>query len=295
MTEGFNLYAIVGTPAAPRVLRISLSRALQKGLVQSFKEQYARFEDADTESVDFDGDFKADESEIFVVKGFDLHGDIRAALADPMSCALLNQATLGDDRIIGLMLGRSAKNSPEVYFQVFQRTQLITRERFSLFLSGDTFQRLKDPLLTLGENLVAVYRDNSLRFRSYVMLRRVLAVADLFRESTDKELEDFFSESCFDASQLGDLRQTSDQLIRRKVLILQQTGFLSDIDPKRVKKIGKRIDIPVSVAKGKIVLPGSKKELKELIRLLADDYLESMYDTARCYQTNSKRRVATSS
>jgi hypothetical protein len=84
-----------------------------------------------------------------------------------------------------------------------------------------------------------------------------------------------------------------DRPIRVKIASVRRRRTLEEHSAKEIRKAAQRFEFDVRTeGRGdqmRIVVPGDKKELKRLLRLLDDDLLESDL-TGQKYEVNSKRR-----
>ena len=89
----------------------------------------------------------------------------------------------------------------------------------------------------------------------------------------------------------------ADSIIRKKVALLQKNEVLKDLSVTDIQNVINSFnqDLPVEHhinitvnAMGKLVVPQDKKQLKELIRFLDEDYVTAPLTKRKCL-TNSKQ------
>jgi hypothetical protein len=87
---------------------------------------------------------------------------------------------------------------------------------------------------------------------------------------------------------------SSDTWVRRKVVLVMQSGILEKIELEATKKAAAvfGIDISTEVQGEKVVLvlPQTKAELKKVLRFLDEDYFQSVLSSTP-HLSNSKRRI----
>jgi hypothetical protein len=287
-----HLFLLMNKPSDLRVVRVVLGHDLQEEVTELFMGQAGDLRPETVDEVAFDGRYKADEGEILVIAGFMPAEEITAALHDPIACPQVHRSALEDQKICGLMLGREVEGKREAVFQAFQHNQLIRPGRLSLLMSKDTFERIDNPGLSVGGKADAQLDGDKLSFRSYSMVRRMLDLSATYKEATAEDLQQFFAGDCFDSSQMGALLTTDDQWIRRKVGLLMKNDLFERIKPDAVRTTGHQVGITVVVNEGKIQLPADKGDLKKLLKLLDEDFLQSLFEPSRLFETNSKREVS---
>jgi hypothetical protein len=135
----------------------------------------------------------------------------------------------------------------------------------------------------------AVFKGKHLYFRSEHTVRRFLDIDYLFRAVTDEELEHLFRLKAFANVNLADVKSVATVPLRRKLHAVLSSG--REIKPKVVQAVGERVGHAVEVRKGALVVPTDRAEFREFVRILADDYLESLQHQDQLYLTNSKRRL----
>ena len=92
-------------------------------------------------------------------------------------------------------------------------------------------------------------------------------------------------------------KQNADSIIRKKIALLQKNEVLKEVTVTNIHNVAtnfnaelpeeNHIQIKVN-ADGKLVIPKDKKQLKELIRFLDEDYVTAPLTKRKCL-TNSKQ------
>lgn len=292
-----NLFALVNEYEAP-IRRIPLTAALNTELAQLFAEQQAALL-GDKQPIAFTGSYNVDEGEIFTLDDYALSPSIGQAIGNPLNCPVLNLNT-ETHRIKALFSGNWTATNKTVNFQVFDAGKLLSNRWTLVGLpihAGDTYKRLEEPGLILQNKLTAHFHNGTLYFSSYHNTKRFLDLADYYREATDTDLDEFAATELFVFEDQAGFKEQADSIIRKKIALLQKNEVLKDITVTDIQTVANnfnaelpeehRIAIMVN-DDGKLVIPEDKKELKELIRFLDEDYVTAPLTKRKCL-TNSKQ------
>jgi len=292
-----NLFALVDDEDAP-IRRIPLTAALNAELAQLFTEQQAALL-GDKHPLAFTGSYNVDEGEIFTIADYPLPPTIGHAIGNPLTCRVLNLNT-ETHRIKALFSGTWSAANKTVNFQVFDAGKLLSNRWTLIGLpiqAGDTYKRLEEPGLILQDKLTAHFHNGTLHFSSYHNTKRFLDLADYYREATDTDLDDFAATDLFAFEDEASFKEQADSIIRKKIALLQKNEVLKDLTVAHIQAVANNfnaelpeehhITIIVNDA-GKLVIPEEKKQLKELIRFLDEDYVTAPLTKRKCL-TNSKQ------
>lgn len=288
-----NLFALVDDDDAP-IRRIPLTAALNTELAQLFAEQQAALL-GDKQAIAFTGSYNVDEGEIFTIADYPLPPDIGQAIGNPLTCPVLN-LNIETHRITALFSGTWSATNKAVNFQVFDAGKLLKRG-FTLIGSGDTYKKLDEPGLILQDKLTAHFHNGTLYFHSYHNTKRFLDLADYYREATDTDLDAFATTDLFAFEDEASFKDQADSIIRKKIALLQKNEVLKDITVTDIQTVANNFNaelpeehhINITVNKdGKLVIPKDKKQLKELVRFLDEDYVTAPLTKRKCL-TNSKQ------
>lgn len=288
-----NLFALVDDDDAP-IRRIPLTAALNTELAQLFAEQQAALL-GDRQPIAFTGSYNVDEGEIFTIADYPLPPTIGQAIGNPLTCPVLNLNT-ETHRIKALFSGTWTAANKTVNFQVFDAGKLLKRG-FTLIGSGDTYKKLEEPGLMLQDKLTAHFHNGTLYFTSYHNTKRFLDLADYYREATDTDLDEFAATDIFAFEDQASFKAQADSIIRKKIALLQKNEVLKDLTVVDIQTVANNFNaelpeehhITIMVNDdGKLVIPEDKKQLKELIRFLDEDYVTAPLTKRKCL-TNSKQ------
>jgi Domain of unknown function (DUF4868) len=293
MPDNINLFALVDDEQTP-IRRIPLTADLGAQLAQFFVNQQNNFLD-NKQPIEFSGSYNVDSGEIFTLTDYPLSETIGSALSNPLICQILN---LNNEkhRIKALFTGIWSDTNKTVNFQVFDSGKLLSKG-WTLISSGNTYKKLEEPGLVLQDKLTAHYANGVLYFSSYHNAKRFLDLSAYYREATDTELNAFVATELFAFEDESSFKGNADSIIRKKVALLQKNQVLKDLSVTDIQNVVNSFnqDLPVEHhinitvnAMGKLVVPQDKKQLKELIRFLDEDYVTAPLTKRKCL-TNSKQ------
>lgn len=293
MPDNVNLFALVEDEQAP-IRRIPLTADLGAELKQFFASQQSDFLSNKSEII-FSGSYNVDSGEIFTIAEYPLPDAIGDALGNPLPCQMLdlNNET---HRIKALFTGNWSNANKVVNFQVFDSGKLLSKG-WTLIGSGNNYKKLEEPGLILQDKLTAHYANGTLYFSSYHNAKRFLNLSEYYREATDTDLEAFVGTDLFAFEDEDSFKDNADSIIRKKVALLQKNKVLEDLSVVDIQNVANsfnqglptehHINITIN-ADGKLVVPQDKKQLKELIRFLDEDYVLAPLSKRKCL-TNSKQ------
>jgi hypothetical protein len=291
----FHFFAITQTSGKDhKVFRIRTTQSLQADLTKLFEQQAEDFLDRDTEEIAFDGSYKVDDYEIFVIDKFPLSDDLVSASKNPnqFEDIVLDSASTASIKSILAASYDRKDNKPTLYFQAFSRSQLLVKSRLTILHSSATFHRLQEEGLTMGTSLAAIFRNGKLYFRSFALINRFLDVKEYFKEATDEEILEVVGHSVLLAEDTGKLTALADSWMRKRFSALQSSGILDQITARKTankaEKYGVAIQVKKKDGKDAILFPSEKKKAKQLLTFLNEGFYQGEL-TDRLYQTNSKR------
>ncbi|NTV35377.1 MAG: DUF4868 domain-containing protein [Anaerolineaceae bacterium] len=298
LNQSMNLFALVEDDDTP-IRRIPLTAALNAELAQLFASQQAALL-GEKQPIAFTGSYNVDEGEIFTIADYPLLPAIGQTISNPLTCQMLNLNT-ETHRIKALFSGYWTASSKVVNFQVFDTGKLL-KCGFTLIGSGDTYKKLEEPGLILQDKLTAHYSNGTLHFSSYHNTKRFLDLNDYYREATDSDLDAFVDTEMFVFENEAGFKNQADSIIRKKIALLQKNRVLENITVIDIQTVANNFnaELPaehhISIMvndNGKLVIPGDKKQLKELIRFLDEDYVTAPLTKRKCL-TNSKQYLSSS-
>lgn len=324
MTSPFAFFALVAGPetaadsggakAPCETHRLLVSSDVQQALSTEFERQAAELTDPGRKRVRYDPGYKLEPREVFVVdatlapqemigragpKTLALPASLLAAVRNPQAAEIVDADVLRDGRLRSVCAARGAEGDLVLIFQLFQQGQVIRRGNWRyLHILDDTrtFTSLGGDCLALANSAAAVYREGQVFFASEATVRRFLDLGPLFHAATDRELKRFFKHGDLWAPlNLADILAQADDGMRHKIAEIEFRQNLAGLGPRDIQSVAKNHGIQVKLdASGRLVAPQEKRDLKTLLRFLADDLLESPL-THWWYWSNSKRRASRAS
>jgi Domain of unknown function (DUF4868) len=286
----YNFFALVRDETAP-VRRLPVSQQLQEDLARLFREQRHDLLGSGRDTIDYTPSYSRDEDEILCIRNFQVPAEIASAAEQPALCPPLEITNPHED--IRAIIATDFQEG-EYLFQTFDRRREISTRRFSIILSSNTFRRLEEPGLTLDSKLAAVViLSKVLIFESYYEARRVLNLTEYYREATDEDLRAFCSHEKLTVEEIDGVMKIADSWIRKKVALITQSQVLDNNTPQNISKVAKAYGIDISLSgtgnRKKLMLPSNKKDLKNFLRFLDEDFYTSALSSNR-FLANSKRR-----
>ena len=287
----YKFFALVQDEAAP-VRRIQVSQDLNNDLATLFEEQRNALLNKEREQIDYAPTFFRDDDELLRIRDFQVPAELASAAKQPILCPPF-EITNRHVAIRGIVA--TDFDADEYLFQTFDRRREISTNRISMILSKDTFRRLEEPGLTLDSKLVAAIKNGVLIFESYYQARRVLDLTKYYREATDDDLRAFCSHGKLMVENADEVIRKADSWIRKKVALITQSKLLDNVSPQSILKVAKVYGLEISFSgtgnNKKLVLPLNKKELKNLLRFLDEDFYTSGLSSNR-FVSNSKRLLS---
>jgi len=291
-----GLFALVDDPQLP-VRRIPLTATLKQELDEMLMLQLSVFL-GEKQSIPFTGSYNVDHGEIFTIAEYSLPEVIGEFIANPLTCPVLrlNNET---HKIKALYSGVWSDQNKKINFQVFDAGKLL-KTGFTLIGSGDTYKKLEEPGLILQDKLTAHYDNDTLYFSSYHNTKRFLDLADYYQEATDADLDTFAGSDLFSLEDETSFKANADSIVRKKIALLQKNHVLKDLQVSEIQSVADNfnLELPeehhIRIAldeEGKIVIPADKKQLKELVRFLDEDYVTAPLTKRKCL-TNSKQYLS---
>ena len=287
-----NLFALLDDEQTP-VRRIPLTNDFQQELGLFFSDQQQAFI-ADRQAIAFTGSYNVDTSEIFQIEDYPLPEMISNALSNPLNNPILDLKA-ETHRIKALFTGNWTDQQQAVSFQVFDAGKLLSKG-WTLIGSGDTYKKLEEPGLVLQDKLTAHYDNGNLLFTSYHNTKRFLDLSDYYTAATDTDLDSFAENDLFEFEDQDTFKGNADSIIRKKIALLQKNNVLDNLSINDIETVANDLNqhvadehkIYIATNNGKLVIPKDKKQLKELIRFLDEDYVTAPLTKRRCL-TNSKQ------
>lgn len=291
LTPTLNLFALTNVPGM-RVLRMPLTPNVQAGVTELFRGQEHEFFQGIEEEIKFDGMYRPEESELLYVNNFDDVDGIKSAILRPHGCQefALKNGTL--ESVKAIFTGYIKNGTIRVLLQGFDRRRIINANGFSLIHSENAFSRFEGGGLTLDNKLTAIIEDDNLKFASYHYLRQVFDMGAYGKEASDQDLRVFIQNAALHFTDAQVFMDVADAWVRRKVILIQQSGILDNCPASKIAATAKFGDLHLQLAgsagQEKIVIPADRQEVKQILRFLDEDYYQSPQSLMK-YMTKSRR------
>ncbi len=289
MTGTQNLFAILDDSDSS-ISRIPLTGALQKEIPLLFNEQKQSFV-YNKQERDFCGSYKVDSDELFIIKNYPIDIAISEAIQNPLVLPILD---LTNQVSLKAIFTGSWDDNKLIYFQVTDAAKLL-KQKVTLINANSTFTKLTEPGIILPNKLSAIYDNGKLLFQSYHNTKRFLDLLSYFREATDAEIDVFLAHDLFDFEDKESFKDNADSIVRKKIALLLTNNILEKITIPELESVAGELNsvvneenkINLRISGCKLIIPKDKKDLKELIRFLDEDYFTTPFTKRKCL-TNSK-------
>lgn len=280
----YNFFVLTNQPRH-RILHVQIDSVIQRNLTDVFAKQRNAFLN-DREEIEYQPGYHPDQNEIFKISPFEDLDDLLEITTSPSSCESLEPNLEMYSNITAFFAFDS--NNNELLFQNFDSRGVISTER-SLYWSNNTFTQINVPGISLAKNLTAIVRGEELLFQSSWSARRIFDLTQYLKEATDDQIEKFIQHSSFNCSDKSKFFLQLGAAERIKVCLILESGVLDTYTPKQMGLVAAdlKYELPLD-QNGRIVFQGEKKQIKVLLRFLAEEYMMSPL-TDRIHIVTSKR------
>lgn len=278
LTQTLNLFALTNIPGM-RVLRIPLTVDVQAGITELFRAQEHEFLQGIEEEIRFDGMYRPEENELLYINNFDDVDGLKSAILRPQGCQefVLKSGSL--ESIKAIFSGYIKNGTIRVLLQGFDRRRIINANGFSLVHTENSFSKFDGGGFTLDNKLTAIIEDDNLKFSSYHFLRQIFDMSAYCKEATDQDLKVFVQNPALQFADAQVFIDVADPWIRRKVILIQQSGILDSCPAGKVAATAKFCDLQLQLAgtagQERIVIPADRQEVKQILRFLDEDFFQS--------------------
>lgn len=291
LTQTLNLFALTSIPGM-RILRLPLTFDVQAGVSELFRAQEHDFLQGVEEEIKFDGMYRPEESELLYINNFDDVDGLKAAILRPQGCQELALKSGTLESIKAIFSGDIKNGAVRVLIQGFDRRRIINATNFSLIHSDNAFSKFEGGGLTLDNKLTAILEDDNLKFSSYHYLRQIFDMSAYCKDASDQDMTVFIQNKSLQFADAQQFMEAVDPWVRRKVVLIQQSGILDNCPASKIAAIAKYCDLQLQLAgtagQEKIVIPADRQEAKQILRFLDEDYYQSPQCTLK-YSAKAKR------
>jgi hypothetical protein len=291
LAQSMNLFALTNIPSM-RILRMPLFMDVQSGISELFRVQEYDFYQGVEEEIKFDGMYRPEESELLYINHFDDVDGLKAAIFRPQGVQEFSLKSGTLESIKAIFTGYIKNGAIRVLLQGFDRGRIINASGFSLIHSNNSFGKFEGGGLTLDNKLTAIIEDDNLKFSSYHYLRQIFDMSAYGKEATDQDLKVFTQHQALQFSDPQIFLDGADPWVRRKVVLIQQSGILDYCTPNRIAATAKFCDLQIQISgmpgQERIVVPADRQEVKQILRFLDEDFFQSPQSIAK-YMSKSRR------
>ncbi|HHN8303694.1 Kiwa anti-phage protein KwaB-like domain-containing protein [Morganella morganii] len=286
------LFALMNKDVAIPIVRIETDKNTDKEVSELFQKQYNLFESHHDQSIEFYAGYSPRYNECFFLHDFQESLPLIDAINRNTAIPVLDYKKIPMSEIKCLFVGVEFPNNPnKIAIQTFNKSQILDVSR-SLWASKNMFSMTEGAGFNLGEKLVAVIDGTTIKFKSFQLLRSIFDMEKYFSEATDNDVSSFCQHSKFKTEDGFDLLSVADTVVRTKITLINNSGVL-DIDIKKLKTAAKKVKFDLKITTDSsghevILVPTTKKEIKNLLTFLDEDYFTSEISNT-IYKSNSKR------
>jgi hypothetical protein len=283
-----NLLAVCKNAGLTSLKHVRVTAEVQNQLEGIFIQQEQEFLEGITEEVLFDGGWSPEPSELLYAELTDEALTVQnLAFGNVVALETIDATNFRQEGIKALLVPILTPGNTRLLLQNFSAMQLLD-QRFNLFLQGDVFSRLNEPGFAIGTSLAGTISNNRIKFRHYQKIKRIFDLANLYKEATDAQLDDFCGNVQLHVEDASAFKAQADQRMRKLVNAVMQSGTLSQYSAQQIAQAALATGFTVNVNHDKIVLPASKADAKALLHFLDDGLYRSSL-TQVLFMTNSKR------
>ena len=277
------------------IRKIQMTQETQHRLIAAFSDGANKILDSKLEKVEFDGNYKPEKGEINVISNYKIDEEIISAIKEPTS---INELEAKEDMILkigSIFCGNISENKKVVCFSNFTKANYITKKGITnIFHNGETFVYVPGPGFNISGEVDVIFYNGELLFWNYWTARQILDLTSYYREATNEDLNDFINHDAVNVADPDTFVMMSDSWVRRKIALLKDSEVLDYCRPSLIAEKAEEYGVEISVTnekdKEKINIPLEKRELKNVLRFLDEDYFCGPITNAK-YLTNSKRKV----
>lgn len=260
------------------IRKIKLLQNITTQIKNVFLDYGAFILNDDIEEIQFDGNYAIQDEEVLFVE-MELPENIKEASNNPIGIEVLN---LDTDTIKTLFW----VEDDVYYFQNFDNRKLL-RNKNVIFWDNNSYNKLEENALIVENTVNAIFKDGKFYFKNYTNANKIFSLLSFFQEATNEEIQKFGQNDkvSFDENWL---LANSNTTIRKQITLIQKSNILENANTKRITTDAKKFSLSISLKDGKLCLPNNKKECKDILMFLNEQYYFGIITKTK-YRTNSKR------
>lgn len=286
MTERLYNFYVLTNLQQKRVLHISMDRELQSQLTVEFRNQREEFLHG-REQIAYKPTYQIEQDEIFKINPFVDEYKLLDIIRSPSSVEALELSAELYGNIKAIF--STSDHDDELIFQCFDQRRVIRNCPLSFWFSGNTFQTMNYPVISLDKKLGVILGHESLLFQSSWYAGRIFTLTPYFNEATDEQCMGFLQDSSFAPLGENNLVSILDKSMRTKICQILETGVLKLNSVHELQNIAATLDYQLVInSDNTITLPNNKRDLKRFLHFFAEDYMRTPI-TNKLHIVNSKR------
>lgn len=285
-----NFFAACRHNGSLVVRRVRLDATVQAAVAALFASQEGAFRNGVDTEVDFNGTWNPEDNEMLTI---DIPTEAEifedAINANATSIQDIDTSNFADEGIRALFTGATVSGVTKVLVQRFTSMQVLQR-KWALLQAGNAFRQLTEPAFSLDNSLTCIIEDSKIKFKSQHKLRSIIDMQDIYKEATDQEVRDFSAHASLEVADVDAFLGVADQTTRKLISAISKSDTLNKYPVADIEAAANRVGVTINVQNGKIVMPDTRADVKNLLRFLDDSLYEAAL-TGQRYITNSKRTV----
>lgn len=287
------LFALMNKDSAVKIYRIDLDRKTNSDITKTFLDQTSFFETHHNIELPFEAGYNPSYNECSYINNFTDANILLDAVKRNTAMPKWTQQ-IGLDNITALFMApEHPQIKDKIAIQSFTKKQILNASKY-LWLNKDVFSLSELMGFNLDDKLVAIIQNNKIKFKNFNNLRSIFEMNKYFANATLQQIDDFVKQSIFDLPQGFDLASLADNVIRKKVTLINNSGILTQHSVVDITTAATTLNFKIHTtgigAQQKIMMPSTKKEIKELLDFLDEDYFNSEITKQR-FRSNSKRKA----
>ena len=263
-----NLLAFCKQQNGLVVKRVKVSAEVQSQLEGVFIQQEQTFLEGINEEVLFDGGWQPERNELlYAPLPAEAEAVFQAAQGNVVAMPEVNAAAIEQENIRALAVLLQRPAGPRLLLQEFSLRQMLER-RFSLFLDGDTFNRLTQPAFSIGATLTGIVEAGRIKFRLFSRIKLIFDLTNIYQEATGAELDTFCAHPCLQVANNEAFKGMADQKMRKLIHAISSRNVFETFTPDQIAAAAVEEGFDLEIAAGKIVVPAVKAQAKALLYFL---------------------------
>lgn len=271
------------------VKRLEITPEAQEHLCRVFTSKASSEFSSTHQMIEFDGRFKVEEGQFMYIDNYPLGPEIKKAITSPNEIDLFDPDNTNLDDIKGVFTGTN-EPQPMIAFQKMNKSKLITYTGTSLLLNGSGYEKVDSFGINIGNSVDILFAANRLLFHSFLTARAMFDLNEYYRAATDKELYNFAAHKLIEVQNTNAL-YSAENWVRKKITQINESKILDLINTTELKETASKYEVDLNLTpENKIVIPEDKKELKNLLRFIDEDFYRGPL-TNTLMETSTKKRV----